>query len=69
MPRLPLPLLLKLTAEPRAVIAGDAPRADALLPSRSDAPSILLDAAPIRKPQRPAAREPRRAISRRRLVS
>src|SRR5262249_15348605 len=68
MPRLPLPLLLKLTAEPRAAIAADAPTADALLPSRSDAPSILIDAATSVQPGRAAGREPRRPNSRRRLV-
>jgi hypothetical protein len=68
MPRWPVNVLLKLFAEPRVAIGGAAATADAFLPSRADAPSIVIGA---RKAHARAAarRWARRATSRRRLAS
>jgi len=70
MPRWPVPLLLKLFAEPRVAIGGAAATASAFLPSGSDAPSILVARVAARAHSRAAARRwARRPISRRRLAS
>ena len=68
MPRWPVTILLKLFAEPRVAIGGAAATADAFLPSRSDAPAIVIGA---RSPRARAAvrRWPPRPPSRRRLPS
>jgi len=70
MSRWPLAVLIKRAAAPRRALAGSAPTAHVLLPSRSDARSILVDFGPTRGLS-PAA-GPRRAPSRpsrRHLVS
>jgi len=69
MPRWPVNLLLKLFAEPRVAIGGAAATAEAFLPSRGDAPSIVIGASTARTRAAAARRWARRPVSRRRLAS
>jgi len=70
MPRWPLPLLLKLSAESRVAIGGACATADAFLPSRDGMPLIFVARMQPRALSRAGmARRGRPASTRRRLSS
>jgi len=69
MPRWPVNLLIKLFAEPRLAIGGDAATAEAFLPAPAQARAILIGVGLARAHARGSARRTRRPAARRRPPS